>query len=515
MRTDLTRENPPRMDDAKTWIEANSGDRPPVFAIDEIPAPVLRTLQRNDLVISVPGGVAVVRSPGDDPDTVVSAVLWSIVQKLTEIYRPAVVERDSAVRLHIGRTDPGSEIRIRQTTATRWLKPLVGSISIRVERGTVSDSMQIQVGEATIPVETPERLLLSLPVSILRDNMQDIALWLKSLVLVRPAVIEAYRDNPRPVVLKRIEDIARDVGNTALADLLADVISTEQKVRIGRDRTGVGRTLLVPASISALATSREPWLDRLRVMIRESRAQINPIVPAPASEVTPLDALLKQARERKTYDAYHSSSIEGYRLRLEEVSQLLNPGSGQGGIEDLASRLAVIGYAHAFDALLERIERFNGAVPLSSKLILDLYTDLFSPSVEAGLVDRGNLRRYRSAPVFIRNTTYVPPNADKLPAMIDLMIEEIDDIPAHDGLLRGILTHLWFVWVHPFFDGNGRVARFLMNAAHLGAGLPWLTIRVEQRSDYFRALRRAQLDEQYADFARFIADSVAHEEPRT
>jgi Fic family protein len=61
--------------------------------------------------------------------------------------------------------------------------------------------------------------------------------------------------------------------------------------------------------------------------------------------------------------------------------------------------------------------------------------------------------------------------------------------------------------VHPFPDGNGRVARFLMNAALLAGGLPWLTIRVEQRSAYFEALRRAQMEDEYAPFTRFIAQA--------
>jgi Fic family protein len=33
-----------------------------------------------------------------------------------------------------------------------------------------------------------------------------------------------------------------------------------------------------------------------------------------------------------------------------------------------------------------------------------------------------------------------------------------------------MLVHLWFVWIHPFPDGNGRVARFLMNTAFLSGG---------------------------------------------
>lgn len=133
--------------------------------------------------------------------------------------------------------------------------------------------------------------------------------------------------------------------------------------------------------------------------------------------------------------------------------------------------------------------------------------DLFSPSVEAGIVPAEDLREWRRNPVFIRDTLFVPPSPEKVGAMIDLVCDEISAIDRSEGLLRAILIHLWFVWIHPFPDGNGRVARFLMNTALLAGSLPWLTIRVDQRDAYFAALRRAQLDQDHAAFARFIARS--------
>ena len=497
------------MTDMEDWLQRTAGT-PPVFAEAEIPIDVLKQLRRRDLTINVPGGIVVVRSPDDDPDAVLAAVFWSIIEKLTQIYKPALVERDSAVRLYIGRTEPGAETRIRQTSQTRWRKEIVPGAAARIERGVIAASEQLHVGEATIPVETPERLLLSLPVSFLRDDgLADLSIWLKSLVLVRPAVIEAYRDNPRPVVLKRIEDIARDVGNIQLADLLAEVIGSEQSVRIGRDRTGVGRTLIIPTAITDLTTTREPWLDRLTVMIRESAVQLAQVFPPASQSSEPLPALLENAQRRKSYDAYHSSSIEGYRLQIDEVFRLLQPGAADAtAIDDIVSKTAVIGYGKAFDALIKRFETADSTVELSSNLSLDLYTDLFTPSVEAGLIDRRDLRRFRQGPVFIRNTLYVPPNAEKVPSMIDLVFDEVNRVPESDGLLRAALVHLWFVWVHPFPDGNGRVSRFLMNAALLNARQQWLTIRVQQRNSYFETLRRAQLDEKYDEFARFILQSV-------
>jgi hypothetical protein len=497
--------------EALQWLEQNTTDRPPVFLVSEVPVDVLRALDRSRLVLRLPAGVLALKTPADDPETVIRTVIWSIVEKLTEVYAPAVVERDSAVRLHLGRTDPGEEIRLRQTGQTRWHREIVPGLTIRVERGDVSDSTEVRIGEARIPVDPAEQVLLSLPLNFLRgEGLRDVSVWLKSLTLSRPAVVQAYRQNPRPVVLKRIADIAADVGNARLSDMLSQIVAAEQNVRIGRDRTGIGRELIIPARVATMATTHRPWLDRLSLMILESIAQIDEILAtAPPNQARrDLPALLEQARAAKAYDAYHSSSIEGYRLRLEEVSSLLGGTGGGPRIEDLASRLAVMGYSAAFDNLLGRIDSAGGTIPLSGSLALDLYADLFTPSVEAGLVEPGTLRAWRNNPVYIRNTMFVPPNADKVPAMIDLLFEQLERIPADRGLLRACLVHLWFVWIHPFPDGNGRVARFLMNAALLGAGEPWLTLRMDQRDEYFATLRAAQLDENYEPFGRLILSSA-------
>jgi fido (protein-threonine AMPylation protein) len=497
------------VDQALRWLEENARDRPPVFLPEEIPPEVLADLRARDLAIHVPGGVIAVRNPADAAADVVRVLLWPIVEALARMYAPAAVERDSAIRLHLGRTDPGPQIRIRQTGATRWKEILIPGVALRVERGAVERVDEIRVGEASIPVDPAEVVLLALPIQFLRgEGLRDVALWLKSLVVSRPALLEAYRRSPRPVVLKRIEHIARDVGNARLADLLADVVATEQRVRIGRDRTGIGRELVVPPLVAASKTTRRPWLDRLRMMMHDSREQVGEALrETPPGPRAPLEDLVTDARIARANDAYHSTSIEGYRLAPGEVSLLL--GGGVGGvadpsaIADVRSRMAIMGYASAFDTLIRGFES-DGRVPLTESLLLDLHLELFRPSVEAGIVGAGELRGWRTHPVFIRDTLYVPPHPEKVPALMDLYFEELEPDSDHP-LVQGTLAHLWLVWVHPFPDGNGRIARLLMNAAFLNAGRPWRTVRVDQRDAYFDALREAQLREDYAPFARFIA----------
>jgi Fic family protein len=61
---------------------------------------------------------------------------------------------------------------------------------------------------------------------------------------------------------------------------------------------------------------------------------------------------------------------------------------------------------------------------------------------------------------------------------------------------------------HPYPDGNGRVARFLMNAMLASGGYPWTVIRVEDRPSYLNSLESASVEGNIQPFAKFIAERV-------
>jgi Fic family protein len=89
-----------------------------------------------------------------------------------------------------------------------------------------------------------------------------------------------------------------------------------------------------------------------------------------------------------------------------------------------------------------------------------------------------------------------------MPALFDLLEREPE--PG----VRAVLGHWLFGYIHPYPDGNGRMARFLMNAMLASGGYPWTVIRVEGRNRYLAALDRASIDIQIEPFARFIAERV-------
>jgi Fic family protein len=262
--------------------------------------------------------------------------------------------------------------------------------------------------------------------------------------------------------------------------------------------------------VSRLSTSHQPWLDRQAATFSRFRERIEAAAEEAESALPRFarDSLVAQAREAKAYDAYHSTTIEGYRIRPEEVSAVIS-GKSVGGHdpEEVRSRMAVAGYSRAFERTLEAVRDAPGAVPITETLIQALYIDLFSPSVDAGIVSPEMMRGWRTEPAYLRGQVYVPAGPEKLPRLMRQCEDLVNGVEGHPAV-RGILAHLEFVTVHPYADGNGRLARLLMNVALLGEGVPWVTIRNDDRPQYFTALHAAQVHGDPMPFTRFVLGYV-------
>jgi Fic family protein len=128
---------------------------------------------------------------------------------------------------------------------------------------------------------------------------------------------------------------------------------------------------------------------------------------------------------------------------------------------------------------------------------------MFAPSVTAGLPKPADLAGYRNGPVYIRRSMHVPPNVeavrDAMPVLFSMLTEDTE--PA----VRVVLGHFIFVYIHPYTDGNGRTARFLMNVMLAAGGYPWTVVPVERRAAYFAALEDASVRQNIVPFADFLA----------
>lgn len=200
----------------------------------------------------------------------------------------------------------------------------------------------------------------------------------------------------------------------------------------------------------------------------------------------------------------HSGFYGPERNLSREVTSLLSDQPAAAAVA-----LAARGYWQAFQAvkgIVEKVIAGNNTAALAREAHKEWYREMFQPCVRAGLIEAGALAGYRNMPVYLRTSRYVPPRweavRDAMPALFDLLEEE--RIPA----VRAVLGHWMFGYIHPYPDGNGRTARFLMNVMLASGGYPWTVIRVEDRNEYLCALDSASIDGDIKPFARFIERSV-------
>jgi len=266
-------------------------------------------------------------------------------------------------------------------------------------------------------------------------------------------------------------------------------------------------------AVMLVARKASPYVNRLRLMWDAMRQPVLDVFPAAPGIPAQPEAYLKAVDDVYVNDAYHSLSIEGYRVSpalIERVrSGAWNP---DGNAQDRENRnaLAARGYYDAFTgvkASLEKVLRVGDAGSVARDDHRAWYRQLFGPSVSAGLISAVDLAGYRSGPVYIRRSMHVPPPReavrDCMPALFELLQAEAE--PA----VRVVLGHFVFVYIHPYMDGNGRMGRFLMNVMLASGGYPWTIVPLERRDDYMGALELASVKQGIRPFAELIAGLVA------
>jgi len=222
--------------------------------------------------------------------------------------------------------------------------------------------------------------------------------------------------------------------------------------------------------------------------------------------------LLAIVDESYRRDAFHSLSIEGYQVTEDLIKKVRDgdwdpdsdPEDGK-----QRERLAAAGYKDAFRHVRASLaEVFNGgeAVSVLQAQYQTWYRLLFGYFVRAGVYSADSLVGYRNGPVFIRDSRHCPPRADSISDAMDALFTCLSKEPS--AMVKAILAHYFFVYIHPYPDGNGRMARFAMNFLMVAAGRPWTIIRSERRKEYREALATMDTKQDISFFADFILEEM-------
>ena len=265
-------------------------------------------------------------------------------------------------------------------------------------------------------------------------------------------------------------------------------------------------------SIIFNARETSPYVNRLRMSWAAMRGDV--LERFPCAPTLPIDAQSYLSRVDDIFitDAYHSLSIEGYRVSEQLIEKVSsgdwNPDKNAQDQEH-RNALAARGYWLAFQAVKESIEKVLDKSPSGITAEKDhsgWYRELFAPSVTAGILKATDLAGYRNHPVYIRRSKHVPPNYEAVRELIPAFFELLQ--AEKEPSVRVVLGHYFFVYIHPYMDGNGRMGRFLMNVMLAGGGYPWTIVPVEQRKPYMAALEEASTNQNIIPFADFLAGLV-------
>ena len=136
---------------------------------------------------------------------------------------------------------------------------------------------------------------------------------------------------------------------------------------------------------------------------------------------------------------------------------------------------------------------------LTLKDLLDIHLRVL------GFADPTQAGRFRNTQVFVGEFT--PPNPLDVPVLMKEFISWLnsDEQQTMHPIEFAALAHYQLVYIHPFYDGNGRTSRLLMNLILMQAGYPAVTIKVEDRLHYYETLQSANRGD-IRPFIRFIAE---------
>ena len=304
----------------------------------------------------------------------------------------------------------------------------------------------------------------------------------------------------------RLAGAFRNIGRNTIADNITEAMKA----------AGYGITEKDPFEEKAaiIFSKRElsPYVNRMRMSWVSMRDIVLEIFPHPPTSRNDVDEYLKNVDDIYLTDAYHSLSIEGYRVSKELIERVRSGGwnpEDNRKDKEYADALAARGYWQAFQAVkksLAKVLNENSAGQVVNDDHALWYRELFAPSVSAGLTAVSGLAGYRNQPVYIRKSMHAPPRyeavRDLMPAFFSLLQEE------EEPAVRAVLGHFFFVYIHPYIDGNGRTGRFLMNVMLASGGYPWTVIPLDTRAEYMAALEEASVQMNIEPFARFLASLV-------
>jgi hypothetical protein len=464
-------------------------------------------LIENGFLQEVMKGWYILTKPGEQPgsSTAWYASFWNFcaVYLKERFDNNWSLSPEQSLLIHAGNWTVPKQLLVRSPSARNKTTPLPHNTSLFDVRSSIPDSMDKQDNSGLILFSIPSSLI-AIPGGFFTSYPTDVRTVL-SMIRDASEILPKLLDGGHTVIAGRLAGAFRNIGRDRIAD---DIVNTMQSAGYDTRETDPFESRV----ISFTGREASPYVNRLKVMWQQMRGVIIERFPEPLGLPKNHEGFLKHVQDVYVTDAYHSLSIEGYKVTpdlIERVRSGTWDPQSDGKDKEHRDALAARGYWQSYQAVVSSIKRIlNGE---NSGKVADedhgtWYRELFAPSIAVGILKPSDLAGYRNGPVYIRNSMHVPLNRDavrdSMPVFFELLKEE-----SHPAV-RVVLGHFIFVYIHPYMDGNGRTGRFLMNTMLSSGGYPWTIIPVDVRKIYMDALEEASVKQNIQPFTDLLADLV-------
>lgn len=173
------------------------------------------------------------------------------------------------------------------------------------------------------------------------------------------------------------------------------------------------------------------------------------------------DDKLRAMAENLTHDVVYSSEIEGIRLNVDDVRSSI---ARRLGIENVKYSAPSHYIDSVVNVMLEAVQHYDQ--PLSKEKLCAWQAAFFPTGFSEG--SQIEVGRYRSNEEHIisgmfgrEKIHYIAPSPERVENEMQRFIAWFDREEPVSSIIRSAIAHFWFVSIHPFEDGNGRLARIL------------------------------------------------------
>jgi fido (protein-threonine AMPylation protein) len=414
------------------------------------------------------------------------------------------ISAEQSILIHSGNNTVPSQLIIRSPKAPNKNIPLLHNTSLFEMKSPLPNIAEIIELEG-VRVITLTSALINCSPTMFEKNPTDMRAVL-ALISDSSEILAQLLDGSHSVIAGRLAGAFRNIGQNRIAD---EIVSTMKMADFDVREVDPFEN---KSTVKLSFREKSPYANRIKLMWEEYRKIVIKHFPNGPGLTENDEEYLKSVDQIYLTDAYHSLSIERYTVSVELIEKVR---SGDWDLEeneeDINQRdaMAARGYWQATQSIKNSIKKILGGT--NSGIIADQdhtkwYQELFAPSVIVGILKASDLAGYRTNQVYISQSQHVPLNKDAVRDAMPILFELLEN--ENNPGVRAVLGHFIFVYIHPYMDGNGRMARFLMNLMLASGGYPWTVIPVEERKTYMNSLEKASVEGDIEPFTIFISDLV-------